>query len=303
MEQPTLVILAAGMASRYGSMKQVAGFGPNGETIMDYSIYDAIKAGFGKVVFIIREEFADAFKAIMEPKLAGKIKTAYAYQALEDYLPEGFEVPADRSKPWGTAHAVLSARDLVKENFVVINADDFYGTDGFEKAYQFCMEKCNDQTWSIIGYTLSNTLSKNGTVSRGVCETDENHNLVDINERTQIGWKGDKVVYQDETGEHEVAANSPVSMNFWCFSPAAFDYSEKLFHKFIKEKGTVPKSEFFIPIVGDQFIKEEGCAIKVVPTDAQWFGVTYKEDAPVVQESINQLVASGAYPEALWPNS
>ncbi len=303
MEQPTLVILAAGMASRYGSMKQVAGFGPNGETIMDYSIYDAIKAGFGKVVFIVREEFAEAFKAIMEPKLAGKIETAYAFQALEDYLPEGFEVPADRSKPWGTAHAVLCSRDLVKENFVVINADDFYGTDGFEKAFQFCKEGCNDETWSIIGYTLSNTLSKNGTVSRGVCETDENDNLISINERTQIGWSGEKVVYQDEEGEHEVAANSPVSMNFWCFSPAVFEYSEKLFHNFIAEKGMLPKSEFFIPIVGDNFIKEPGCAIKVVSTEAQWFGVTYKEDAPVVQASIRKLVADGEYPEALWPAS
>lgn len=299
-QQPTLVILAAGMASRYGSMKQVAGFGPSGETIMDYSIYDAIKAGFGKVVFIIREEFADAFKAIMEPKLQGRIETAYAYQALTDYLPEGFEVTAERTKPWGTAHAVLCSRNVVNENFVVINADDFYGYDGFAKAYAFCQDGCSDQTWGIIGYTLSKTLSDHGTVSRGVCQTDENDNLVAINERTQIGWKGEKVVYQDETGEHEVAADSPVSMNFWCFSPAAFDYSEKLFHQFVKENGHLPKSEFFIPIVGDNFIKEPGCAIRVVPTGAQWFGVTYKEDAPIVQASISKLVAEGAYPENLW---
>ncbi len=299
-QQPTLVILAAGMASRYGSMKQVAGFGPSGETIMDYSIYDAIKAGFKKVVFIIREEFADAFKAIMEPKLRGRIETAYAYQSLTDYLPEGFEVPAERSKPWGTAHAVLCARNVVNENFVVINADDFYGFDGFAKASAFCREGCNDQTWGIIGYTLSKTLSEHGTVSRGVCQTDESDNLVAINERTQIGWKGEKVVYQDETGEHEVAADSPVSMNFWCFSPAVFDYSEGLFHSFVKENGHLPKSEFFIPIVGDNFIKEPGCAIRVVPTGAQWFGVTYKEDAPVVQASISKLVADGAYPESLW---
>ncbi len=300
MQQPTLVILAAGMASRYGSMKQVEGFGPNGETIMDYSIYDAIKAGFGKVVFIIREEFADAFKAIMEPKLAGKIETAYAYQALTSYMPDGMDAHLVRTKPWGTAHAVLCARDLVNENFVVINADDFYGSDGFAKAYEFCMGPCNDQTWSIIGYTLSKTLSSNGTVSRGVCQTDDVDNLIAINERTQIGWKGETVVYQDEEGEHEVAANSPVSMNFWCFSPGVFDYSEKLFHSFVKENGHLPKAEFFIPIVGDNFIKEEGCVIKVVPTDAQWFGVTYKEDAPSVHASIQQLIADGEYPESLW---
>jgi NDP-sugar pyrophosphorylase family protein len=299
-QQPTLVILAAGMASRYGSMKQVAGFGPSGETIMDYSIYDAIKAGFGKVVFIIREEFADAFKAIMEPKLQGRIETAYAYQALTDYLPEGFEIPAERSKPWGTAHAVLCSRNVVNENFVVINADDFYGYDGFAKAFAFCQDGCTDQTWGIIGYTLSKTLSDHGTVSRGVCQTDANNNLVAINERTQIGWKGEKVVYQDETGEHEVAADSPVSMNFWCFSPAVFDYSEKLFHQFVEKNGHLPKSEFFIPIVGDNFIKEPGCAIRVVPTGAQWFGVTYKEDAPIVQASISKLVADGEYPESLW---
>ncbi|MCU0404761.1 MAG: sugar phosphate nucleotidyltransferase, partial [Chitinophagaceae bacterium] len=242
-QKPTLVILAAGMASRYGSMKQVEGFGPFGETIMDYSIYDAIKAGFGKVVFIIREEFAEAFKAIMEPKLSGRIKTDYAYQSLTDYLPEGFNVPADRMKPWGTAHAVLCSRNVVQENFVVINADDFYGYDGFAKAYDFCVNGCNDQTWGIIGYTLSKTLSEHGTVSRGVCATDEQDNLVSINERTEIGWKDGKVVYRDEAGEHEVPANSPVSMNFWCFSPAIFNYSEKLFHQFIAENGTKPKAE------------------------------------------------------------
>lgn len=299
-QKPTLVILAAGMASRYGSMKQVEGFGPFGETIMDYSIYDAIKAGYGKVVFIIREEFADAFKAIMEPKLKGRIETAYAYQALTDYLPEGFEVPADRMKPWGTAHAILCAQNVVSENFVVINADDFYGYDGFAKAHDFCVNTCNDTTWGIIGYTLSKTLSDHGTVSRGVCATDENENLVSINERTEIGWKDGNVVYRDDAGEHVVSANSPVSMNFWCFSPGIFHYSEKLFHKFIGENGLKPKAEFFIPIVGDSFIKEPGCVIRVVPTDAQWFGVTYKADAPIVQASINKLIADGAYPEKLW---
>ena len=300
MQQPTLVILAAGMASRYGSMKQIEAFGPHGQTIMDYSIYDAIRAGFGKVVFIIREEFADKFKEIIETDIKGKIEIDYVYQSLEKYLPEGIAVPVERKKPWGTAHAVLCARDAVKENFIVINADDFYGKDGFEKAYKSCNSECNDRTYGIIGYTLSKTLSTNGTVSRGVCQTDENNNLVSIAERTKIYWKDDKVVYEDETGEHEVDANSPVSMNFWCLSPGVFDYSEQLFHTFIKEKGQEPKAEFFIPIVGDNFIKDSKGVIKVIPTSAQWFGVTYPQDAPGVKQSIQELINAGEYPENLW---
>lgn len=300
MQQPTLVVLAAGMASRYGSMKQIEAFGPHGQTIMDYSIYDAIRAGFGKVVFIIREEFADKFKEIIEPDLKGKIEIDYVFQSLEKYLPEGTEVPAERKKPWGTAHAVLCARDAVQGNFIVINADDFYGRDGFEKAYQFCTTECSDTSYGIIGYTLSKTLSTNGTVSRGVCETDEANNLVSINERTKIYWKGEKVVYEDESGEHEVDAASPVSMNFWCLAPGVFDYSEQLFHDFIKENGTEPKAEFFIPIVGDNFIKDDKGVIKVIPTSAQWFGVTYPQDAPGVKQSIQELIDAGEYPENLW---
>lgn len=300
MQKPTLVILAAGMASRYGSMKQVEGFGPQQETIMDYSIYDAIRAGFGKIVFVIREEFADMFKGIMEPKLSGKIETAYVYQALDDFLPDGSGVPEGRTKPWGTAHAVLCAKDAVQENFVVINADDFYGADGFEKAYQFCTTACNDSTYGIIGYTLSNTLSKHGSVSRGVCQADEHGNLVGINERTKIYWKGEKVAYEDATGEHEVPADSPVSMNFWCFAPNVFDLTEKLFHRFVQQNAADPKAEFFIPIVADAFVKEEGGEVKIVGTDGQWFGVTYKEDAPVVKASVEKLIADGIYPAGLW---
>ncbi|MDE3253889.1 MAG: nucleotidyltransferase, partial [Bacteroidota bacterium] len=183
--KPTLVILAAGMASRYGSMKQIESFGPSGETIMDYSIYDAIRAGFGKVVFIIREEFADNFKAIFEPKLAGKIETDYVYQHLTSFTGNR-QIPAERTKPWGTAHAVLCCKGKVNEPFAVINADDYYGRDAFVKAYQFLTRDCNEQTYSIIGYELKNTLSDNGSVSRGVCDTDADHNLTDINERTSI---------------------------------------------------------------------------------------------------------------------
>lgn len=300
MQKPILVILAAGMASRYGSMKQIAGFGPSGETIMDYSIYDAIRAGFEKVVFIIREDFAENFKAIMEPKLQGKIETAYVYQALNYFLPAGFDLPEDRVKPWGTAHAVLCAKEAVDENFVVINADDFYGRDGFEKAYKFCIDGCSDTSYGIIGYTLSKTLSENGTVSRGVCETDADNNLVSINERTKLYWKGEKVVYEDETGEHEVSGDSPVSMNFFCFAPNVFGLTQEWFGPFAEANKNNVKSEFFIPLVCSKYIQEGLGNIKVVPTDAQWFGVTYKEDAPIVQASINKLVAEGAYPAKLW---
>ncbi|HSC52124.1 MAG TPA: sugar phosphate nucleotidyltransferase [Phnomibacter sp.] len=300
MKKPTLVILAAGMASRYGKMKQIEGFGPNKETIMDYSIYDAIRAGFEKVVFIIREEFQDAFKAIMEPKLKGRIQTEYVFQHLNDFVPAGAAVAADRSKPWGTAHAVLCAKDVVHENFVVINADDFYGEDGFRKAYQFCIADCNDTNYGIIGYTLSKTLSKNGSVSRGVCKANAAGKLVDINERTKIYWKDGKVFYEENGGEFEVDASSPVSMNFWCFSPGVFSLSAELFQQFIAAKGMEPKSEFFIPIVADHFIKNNLGSIQIVPTDAEWFGVTYPEDAPVVEASISALVAGGAYPASLW---
>jgi NDP-sugar pyrophosphorylase family protein len=300
MSKPTLVILAAGMASRYGSMKQIAGFGPHNETIMDYSIFDAIRAGFGKVVFIIREDFAENFKQIVEPKLKGKIEIDYVFQSLTSYLPEGFSVPEGRVKPWGTAHAVLCAKNAVKENFIVINADDFYGSDGFVKAYDFCQEGVDEKTYGIIGYTLSNTLSENGTVSRGVCQTDENGNLTTITERVKIYWKGDKVAYEDETGEHEVPASSPVSMNFWVFPPTMFTLTQQLFDAFVKANATNLKAEFFIPLLGDDFIKKEGGNIKVIPTDASWFGVTYPEDAPGVKASIEELVEKGEYPSPLF---
>ena len=297
--EPTLVILAAGMASRYGSMKQTQSFGPSGETIMDYSIYDAIKAGFKKVVFIIREDFADAFKQSFEPKLKGKIETAYVYQDLKAFVGE--DVPADRTKPWGTAHAVLCCKGVVNEPFAVINADDFYGRDAFEKAYSFLTSGVNNTTYCIIGYPLKNTLSENGSVSRGVCEVDANNHLQSIAERTKIYRNEEGVItYEDEGGKHPVSESSSVSMNFWGFAPNVFDISEKLFAQFLAENKSNPKSEFFIPIVADHFINEAGGAIKVIPTTSQWFGVTYKEDAPSVQKSVDELVKAGVYPNNLW---
>jgi len=300
--KPTLLILAAGMASRYGSMKQTQSFGPSGETIMDYSIYDAIRAGFGKVVFIIRKDFADDFKAIFEPKLKGKIATEYVYQEKDAFLPGGVIIPADRTKPRGTGHAVLCAKDAIHEPFAVINADDFYGKDSFIKAAQFMQNESGTNKWSLIGYQLSKTLSENGTVSRGVCEVSKEGNLVSIHERTKIYKdENNKILYEDNDGKkHEVPFDSSVSMNFWCFHPTVFDVTEKLFHDFVKDNYTNIKSEFFIPLLAEDFIENQNGIIKVIPTTAQWFGVTYKEDAPTVQASLDKLVAAEEYPKSLW---
>ena len=297
--QPTLLILAAGMASRYGSMKQIQSFGPSGETIMDYSIYDAIRAGFGKVVFIIRKDFAEDFKAIFEPKLKGKIATEYVFQEMDAFLPD-VGIPAGRTKPWGTAHAVLCAKDAIKEPFAVINADDFYGRDSFVKAVAFLNNECNEHTYSIIGYELAKTLSEHGTVSRGVCEVDENNNLVSIKERTKIYKEGDRIVYEENDIKYEVPFDSSVSMNFWCFHPSLFPFLENEFQEFLKENINTPKAEFLIPHSADRFIKKGLGIIKVIPTAAQWFGVTYKEDAPVVKRKLTELVEDGAYPINLW---
>ncbi|MEN9297852.1 MAG: hypothetical protein RLZZ429_165 [Bacteroidota bacterium] len=298
--KPTLVILAAGMASRYGSMKQIQSFGPDGETIMDYSIYDAIRAGFGKVVFIIREEFAEQFKSIFEPKLNGRIATDYVYQHLSAFT-NGYAVPADRTKPWGTGHAVLCCKGKVNEPFAVINADDFYGKDAFAKAYTFLTTQCNEKTYCIIGYQLRNTLSDNGTVSRGVCDVDTSGNLSDINERTKIFARPDgDIVYEENDQLTVLPEDSLVSMNYLCFAPGFIDLAENLFNDFLEKQGQELKSEFYIPTVTKHFVQSGKGVVKVIPTSSQWFGVTYKEDAPGVQASINALVAAGEYPSSLW---
>jgi Nucleotidyl transferase len=297
--KPTLLILAAGMGSRYGGIKQMDSFGPSGETIIDYSIYDAIQSGFGKIVFIIRNDFAAAFKNVFEPKLKGKIETDYVMQEMDSYT-NNFKPSVERTKPWGTAHAVLCAKDVIKEPFAVINADDFYGRDAFEKAATFLNGGVTPDTWCIIGYQLAKTLSENGTVSRGVCQADDEGNLVSIAERIKIYPEGNKIVYEEDDTKTELPANTPVSMNFWCFHQNAFDYIQQLFQKFLKENGDKPKAEFFIPIVGDAFIKEKKGKIKVIKTSAQWFGVTYREDAPGVKQSIEALIEEGVYPKQLW---
>ncbi len=298
--KPTLLIMAAGMASRYGSMKQIQQFGPSGETIMDYSIYDAIKAGFEKVVFIIRKDFAEDFKAIFEPKLQGKIKTEYVYQEMTAFT-EGYQAPAERTKPWGTSHAILCAQPVINEPFAVINADDFYGQDAFQKAYDFLVNKANEQTYALVGYQLENTLSENGSVSRGVCEVDADNNLVQINERLKVYEEAGQIVYEEADGsKHPIGDTAKASMNFWCFAPSLFPFLQEEFRKFLQQSGQELKAEFLIPYSADRFIKDGKGVIKVIPTAAQWFGVTYKEDAPVVKQRLEAEIAAGKYPQSLW---
>lgn len=303
MGKPTLLILAAGMASRYGSMKQTDGFGPNGETIIDYSIYDAIRAGFGKVVFVIREEFTSQFKSIFEPKLAGKIKTEYAFQDF-DLKKYGIEKDVDRAKPWGTAHAVMAAKNVIQEPFCVINADDFYGYDSFARMAEFLQTEVNDELFSLMGYQIDKTLSDYGTVSRGVCKVDENNYMTGIDERTKVYFKeveGKKCIFFEENGEEtELPYDARVSMNFWGFNPSVFAFSEELFRDFVDKNSDNPKAEFFIPIVADELIKRGKTKFLVIPTAEKWFGVTYKEDKPIVEQSIQQLVKEGVYPEKLF---
>ena len=297
--KPTLLILAAGMASRYGSMKQIDGFGPNGETIIDYSIYDAIKAGFGKVVFIIKEEFVENFRSIFDPKLKGKIEVDYVFQNF-DLKQFGIEEEIYREKPWGTAHAILSGRTVVKEPFCVINADDFYGYDAFKKMVDFLTDEATDSNFSIIGYQIGKTLSDFGAVSRGVCKVDDAGNLSEIIERTKVYKDGEAIVFEEDDKKYPLDFETPVSMNFWGFTPAVFKITEELFKEFAMANKDKPKAEFFIPLIGENLVKTNSATFKVVPTANQWFGVTYKEDKPFVQASIDQLVKDGAYPEKLW---
>ncbi len=287
------------MASRYGSMKQIDGFGPNGETIIDYSIYDAIKAGFGKVVFIIKEEFVDNFRNIFDPKLKGRIEVDYVFQNF-DLKQFGIEEEIYREKPWGTAHAILSGRKVVKEPFCVINADDFYGFDAYQKMVDFLTQEANDSNYAIIGYQIGKTLSDFGAVSRGVCKVDDSNNLEEIIERTKVFEENGVIVYEEEGTQYPLTFETPVSMNFWGFTPAVFKITEALFKDFAMANKDKPKAEFFIPLIGETLVKNNTATFKVVPTSNQWFGVTYKEDKPFVQASIDQLIKDGAYPEKLW---
>lgn len=297
--KPTLVILAAGMASRYGSMKQMESFGPSGETILEYSVYDAIKAGFKKVVFIIREDFFQDFKDKFEAKMSPHTEVEYVFQKMTTGT-ENYKVPEDRVKPFGTAQAILCCQGTVNEPFAVINADDFYGRDAFEKAYQFLTERVSDNTYASIAYKLKNTLSENGSVSRGEIITNENGELVGIEERLKIYKKDDKIVYEDGDDLVEMDPETFVSMNFFCFDKSFIDLCEAEFDEFLSKNIDDIKSEFLMPKVADTFIKKGKGVIEVVPTDSVWFGVTYKEDAPAVREKVMELVKKGDYPDNLW---
>ena len=303
MTKPTLCILAAGMGSRYGSLKQVEAFGPSGETIIDYSVYDAIKAGFGKIVFVIRESIEAEFKEVFGDKFSKYIDVEFVFQEL-DNIPEGYEVNPERSKPWGTAHAVWVARDVINEPFGVINADDFYGRDAFLRlgGYLSAVSPGSTSNYCMVGFELRNTLSDFGHVNRGECVTDENGFLISVTERLKIQRNDLGIIqYPGENGEMiTLAEDTPVSMNMWGCLPNIFEEFQHRFEKFLAERGDELKSEFYIPTLISQLIDEEKIFLKMIKTDSPWFGVTYKEDKPIVVESLSQLIEEGVYPSSLW---
>ena len=295
--KPTLLVLAAGMGSRYGGLKQMDGVGPHGETILDYSVEDAIRAGFGKVVFVIRHSFDEAFRAhVNAERYGGRIAVEYVYQEL-DKLPAGFSVPAGREKPWGTNHAILMAKEVIHEPFAIINADDFYGRDAFQvMADHLRTLDGKEGDYCMVGYRLENTLSENGTVSRGVCETDADGMLVGMTERTAIGRTANGIEYKDGDGSmHPLSGDATVSMNLFGFTPDYFAKSEALFVDFLKEHGGEMKSEYYIPFAVNTFIADGRATMRVLKTTAQWFGVTYQEDRPMVVAHLAKLHADGVY--------
>jgi NDP-sugar pyrophosphorylase family protein len=298
--KPTLLILAAGMGSRFGGLKQVEPVGPNGEAIIDYSIYDAVRAGFGKVVFVIREHFADDFRKIFDPKLNGKIEVEYVFQEL-DILPEGFTLPEGREKPWGTAHAILVARNIVNEPFCALNADDYYGFNAYKTMAEFLNSSTDPYEYAMVGYKLSNTLSDFGSVSRGICEVNQNDLLQKIVETTKILKKDDRIISLEPDGsEVELTGSESASMNMWGFKPTVFDILEEKFKVFLENHIHEAKSEIYIPSVVFDMISEGNANVKVLKADSPWFGVTYREDKPIVVEKIQKLTDAGAYPEKLF---
>ncbi len=299
--KPTLFVLAAGMGSRYGGLKQLDGVGPQGQTIMDYSIYDAIQSGFGKVVFVIRKDFEQDFRSKVLCKYEGHIPTEVVFQSL-DNLPEGYTCPAGRTKPWGTNHAVLMGKDVINEPFAVINADDFYGRDAFEViARELSKDYDRKGDYCMVGFRVGNTMTENGSVARGVCEN-KNGLLTSVVERTAISYDKDhNIVFTDENGkEQTLDPTTPVSMNLWGFTPDYFEYSEREFKKFLDKDINTPKSEFFIPLAVDALINSGEATVKVLDTDSKWFGVTYAADRPGVVEKLAALHAAGHYPESMF---
>jgi choline kinase len=299
-KKPTLVILAAGMGSRYGGLKQIDMFTPEGDTIIDFSIYDALRAGFGKFVFIIRKSFEKEFKEIFNKKLEGKAEVAYVYQELEN-VPEKYINP-DRTKPWGTGHALLMAKDVVKENFAIINADDFYGPEAFEVMAKSLMIKDKDSyEFNTMAYLLKNTVSDHGFVSRGECDVNENGFLTGVTERTHVEKINDKLMRKEDNGEFvEIDENTVVSMNFWGFTPKCFEFGNQLFEQFLEETKTDLKAEFYLPSIVNEILKSGRASVEVLKSDAKWFGVTYKEDKEIVEKAIGELKKQNVYPCNLW---
>ena len=302
--KPTLFLLAAGMGSRYGGLKQLDTLGPHGETIMDYSIYDAINAGFGKLVFVIRKDFEEDFRRIVLTKYEGHIPCELVFQAL-DALPEGFTCPADRTKPWGTNHAVMMGKNAINEPFAVLNCDDFYDRDAFQVMGKWLSNLPEGSTgkYAMVGFRVGNTLSESGTVSRGVCENDENNHLTSVVERTKIQRFDGVVKYLNENDEWvAIPDTTPVSMNFWGFTPDYFQHSEEYFKAFLSDPKNMEnlKSEFFIPLMVDKLIKDGTATCEVLDTTSKWFGVTYPEDRPEVVEKFKKLGEAGVYPEKMF---
>ena len=302
--KPTLLLLAAGMGSRYGGLKQLDGLGPNGETIMDYSIYDAIKAGFGKIVFVIRKDFEEDFRKKILAKYEGHIPAELVFQSL-DALPAGFTVPVGREKPWGTNHAVMMAKDVIKEPFCVINCDDFYNRDSFMVMGKFLSELPvgAKNKYAMVGFRVGNTLSENGTVARGVCATDAEGNLTTVVERTEVMRVNGAVSYKDEEGKWvAIADNTPVSMNMWGFTPDYFEHSEAYFKAFLSDPKNMEnlKAEFFIPLMVNKLINEKTATVKVLDTTSKWFGVTYSADRAGTVARIQSLIDEGVYPSKLF---
>lgn len=294
----TLLVLAAGIGSRYGGIKQIDGFGPAGETIMDYSLYDAIRAGFSKVIFIVREEILDTVREKFEWKAKGRIDIEFAVQTQNKFIAPEYQNP-ERAKPWGTGHAILCARHLINEPFVVINADDFYGKDAFDSVATFFRGNTGG-AHSMVGYTLKNVLSLHGSVSRGVGETDEQGYLKSVVERTTIVVEDGKIISKEKDGDVVLSPDAPTSMNFWGFHPDIFDYCEQMFQEFVKANHQNIKAEFYIPLVVNALIHEGRGKVKVLGGGNVWFGVTYKEDKAAVSEKIKELVNAGEYPQKLW---
>jgi dTDP-glucose pyrophosphorylase len=294
----TLLVLAAGMGSRYGGIKQIDGFGPSGETIMDYSLYDAIRAGFTKVVFIVREEILETVKERFEPKLKGKVKVEYVIQALDTFVPKEYQ-NTGRTKPWGTSHAVLCAKNVINEPFAVINADDFYGENAFVSLANF-FKSDTTGAHAMVGYLLKDVLSEHGSVSRGCGEQDANGYLKSVVERTTIVKENGKIISKEKDGDLELSPSTPTSMNFWGFYPNIFPITEDMFHEFLKENASNQKAEFFIPLVGNKLIQRGLGKVKILEGGDVWFGVTYKEDKEEVSKKILELVNKGEYPRQLW---